>query len=266
MHPHPPSAEESAEAPVRSSALPPVTVRENSVSQTPGSGCTGSRLSIWVLEPRAQHHIPFCYSSSDLAFQSLSLPPVRQAAAGTHPGLCVGAALPRMAPEACPATSQALCPVQQDLTPKAACSGRVVSWGGWDAGGGWGGAKGAGGHSPGLTTSCPQCGTPHGQHLPAGRSPPACSCCSGNGRVAVPAAEGASVGTPPGRVAGSGGGNEDLSAAVAPRTSPAPCPAQQGCWSRWYWTEGAPQVCVGAEALRGPAAVSCFTSYRWRLA
>lgn len=145
--------------------------------------------------------------------------------------------------------------------------GRVGRGGG---GAGWG-YLGAGGHSPGLTTSSPSVRNPH------------------TGSTFLLAALPASLlllqwyeplqkflllkvrsqwGDPPGRVAGgSGGGNEDLSATAAPRTSPAPCPAQQGCWSRWYWTGRSSRRCVwGPRALRGPAAVSCFTSYRWRLA
>lgn len=66
---------------------------------------------------------------------------------------------------------------------------------------------------------------------------------------------------------GVGGRNGDLSTPAVPRISPAPCPAQQGCWSPWCWTGRSYRRCAwGPRARRGPAAVSSSMSCHWRLA
>lgn len=117
----------------------------------------------------------------------------------------------------------------------------------------------------------------HGQHLPAGR----------NARQPAPAAvvraapevssaEGAGSGMEWGGgsqgrcvcvAEGVGGRNGDLSTPAVPRISPAPCPAQQGCWSPWCWTGRSYRRCAwGPRARRGPAAVSSSMSCHWRLA
>lgn len=59
--------------------------------------------------------------------------------------------------------------------------------------------------------------------------------------------------------------NGDLSTPSAPRTSPAPCPALQGCWSHWCWTGRSYRRCAwGPRAPRDLAAASCSTSCPWR--